>query len=196
MKKWNTSNHYNNYQKQLKELYRKQKAVRKYQHECLANEILCMGDTFYVENMNFTSLTRKAKKTEVSEKTQTYKRKKRFGKSVGNRAPSMLLTILERKLKYFNKPLIKIHTQKAKASQFNHETKEYNKKKLNQRWNNINGIKVQRDLYSAYLIMNINEDLESFNEEKCTLRFNEFIKKHTQEIQRLSKKDNLSCMGI
>ncbi|MDE7093636.1 MAG: transposase, partial [Oscillospiraceae bacterium] len=34
---WKKSNHYLNYQNQLKEIYRKQADVRKYQHECLAN---------------------------------------------------------------------------------------------------------------------------------------------------------------
>lgn len=39
---WNKSNHYVKYQNQLKELYRKQADVRKYQHECLANYIVSL----------------------------------------------------------------------------------------------------------------------------------------------------------
>ena len=120
-------------QYQLKELYRKQTTVRKYQHECLANTILSMGDTFYVEEMNITALTKRAKKTELSEKAGKIKKKKCFGKSIGNRAPVMLLTILDRKLHYYGKELIKMNTWEAKASQYNHYTGEYKKKSLSKR---------------------------------------------------------------
>ena len=41
---WNQSNHYIKYQKELKELYRKQLDIRKYQHECLANYIIFLGN--------------------------------------------------------------------------------------------------------------------------------------------------------
>ena len=143
---WNKSNHYIKYQKELKELNRKQADVRKYQHECLANHIISLGDNIYVETMNFSGLAKKSSKTEKNDKGK-FKKKKRFGKSIANRAPAMLLDIIDRKLSYYGKRLIKIDTWSAKASQFNHFEGTYNKKALSQRWNNFNGIKVQRDLY-------------------------------------------------
>lgn len=120
--------------------------------------------------MNFQGLAKKSTKTEKNDKGR-FKRKKHFGKSIGNRAPSMLLGIIDRKLSYYGKSLIKIDTWSAKASQFNHFDGTYNKKKLSQRWNNFNGIKVQRDLYSAFLIMNVAEDLKSFDMSKCNERY-------------------------
>ena len=62
--KWDKSNHYIKYQNILKELYRKQADIRKYQHECLANYIISLGNKIYVEKMNFAGLQRRAKKTE------------------------------------------------------------------------------------------------------------------------------------
>lgn len=59
---WNKSNHYLEYQNQLRELYRKQADVRKYQHECLANEIISLGDNIYVETMNFRGLAKESTK--------------------------------------------------------------------------------------------------------------------------------------
>lgn len=47
--RWNKSNHYIKYQNELKELYRKQADIRKYQHECLANYIISLGNKVYVE---------------------------------------------------------------------------------------------------------------------------------------------------
>ena len=116
----------------MKELYRKQAAVRRYQHECLANYIISLGDKFYVEKMNFSGLQRKAKKTEKNEDGR-FKRKKRFGKSIGNRAPAMLIEMLARKLNYFDIKLVKVSTFDTKASQFNHFDGTYTKKSLSQR---------------------------------------------------------------
>lgn len=192
---WNKSNHYLKYQNQLKELYRRQTDVRKYQHECLANEIISLGDTIYVETMNFRGLAKKSAKTEKNENGR-FKKKKRFGKSIGNRAPSMLLGIIDRKLSYYGKNLIKIDTWSAKASQFNHFDGTYNKKKLSQRWNDSNGIRVQRDLYSAFLIMNVAEDLKSFDINKCNERFENFYRLHNLEVERLSGHKNLSSIEI
>ena len=192
---WNKSNHYFKYQNQLKELYRKQADVRKYQHECLANQIISLGDNIYVEKMNFSGLSKRSTKTEKNDKGK-FKRKKRFGKSIGNRAPSMLLEIIDRKLSYYGKRLIKIDTWSAKASQFNHFDGTHNKKKLSQRWNDFNGIRVQRDMYSAFLIMNVAEDLKSFDINKCNERFENFYKLHNLEVDRLTGHKNLSSIGI
>lgn len=115
---WKKSNHYVKYQNELRELNRKQADVRKYQHECLANQIVSLGDNIYVETMNFAGLAKKSTKTEKNEQGK-FKRKKRFGKSIANRAPSMLLEIIDRKLSYYDRRLVKIDTWNAKASQFN-----------------------------------------------------------------------------
>ena len=192
---WNKSNHYVKYQNQLKELYRKQADVRKYQHECLANQIISLGDTIYVEKMNFSGLSKRSTKTEKNEKGR-FKRKKRFGKSIANRAPSMLLGIIDRKLSYYGKSLIKIDTWSAKASQYNHFDGTYNKKKLSQRWNDFNGVRVQRDMYAAFLIMNTAEDLRSFDTNKCNERFENFYRLHNLEVERLTGYKNLSSIGI
>lgn len=192
---WNKSNHYVKYQNKLKELYRKQTDVRKYQHECLANYIVSLGNNIYVEQMNFAGLQKKSIKTE-KDNSGKFKRKKRFGKSLANRAPAMLMTIINRKLTYYGLELIEINTFKAKASQFNHITGEYHKKSLSQRWNNLGGIKIQRDLYSAFLIMNISDDLENFDIKKCNDRFDNFKILHDIEIDRLSNTLTLSSMGI
>ena len=193
--KWNKSNHYIKDQNALKELYRKQADIRKYQHECLANYIISLGNKIYVEKMNFAGLQRRTKKTKKNDKGR-FKRKKRFGKSLANKAPSMLLTIINRKLEYFGEKLIEIDTFSAKASQFNHFDGTYTKKTLSQRWNDFNGIKIQRDMYSAFLIMNISDDLKSFDIDKCNDRFENFYRLHNLEVDRLTGKNNLSSIAI
>lgn len=193
--RWNESNHYIKYKNMLKELYRKQSDVRKYQHECLANDIIELGNKFYVETMNFSGLVKKSTKTEKN-KQGRFKRKKRFGKSIANRAPAMLLEIINRKLLYYGNELIEIDTWNAKASQFNHFDETYKKKTLSRRWNDFNGIKVQRDMYSAFLIMNTAGDLKSFNIDKCNERFKNFYRLHNLEVDRLIGHKNLSSIAI
>lgn len=192
---WKKSNHYIKYQNELRELYRKQVAIRRYQHECLANYIISLGNKMYVEKMNFAGLQKRAKKTEKNDKGK-FMRKKRFGKSLAIKAPSMLLTIINRKLGYYGEQLIKIDTSEAKASQFNHFDGTYTKKSLSQRWNNFDGVKIQRDLYSAFLIMNIADDLKSFDIDKCNDRFENFYWLHNLEVERLTGKNNLSSISI
>ena len=89
-----------------------------------------------------------------------------------------------------------VNTYEAKASQFNHFDGTYTKKSLSQRWNDFNGIKIQRDMYSAFLIMNINDDLKSFDIDKCNERFENFYRLHNLEVNRLTGNKNLSSIAI
>ena len=167
------------------------------QHFILANEILAMGNVIFVENMNFKALQKRSKETTKNEKTGKFNSKKRFGKSLANKAPAMFLTILKQKAEASGGALTKINTKKAKASQFNHLNLEYNKKKLSERWNLMpDGNKIQRDLYSAFLIKNINDDLETFNIENCNKEYNNFLKLHNVEIARLQGVKTPSSTGV
>lgn len=89
--KWIYSNHYNKLKSQRKEIYRKQTEIRKQDHYKMINELLILGDKFYVETMNYKGLQKRSKKTEKNDKGK-FKKKKRFGKSLANKAPSMFLT--------------------------------------------------------------------------------------------------------
>lgn len=186
--KWVKSNRYIKVQNKLRELYRKQADVREYQHQLLSNYILSLGNKIKVEEMNFKGLQKRSKKTEKNDKGK-FKRKKRFGKSLANKAPAKLLTILDNKLKYFGEKLIKVNTKEVKASQYNHLNCRYNKKKLSQRWNDLNGIKIQRDLYSAFLIQHVNDDLCNINQEECKRDFERFKILHDKEIERLNNSE-------
>ena len=196
-KKWIRSKRYMKTLYRLRYISEKLARMRRMQHEMTANYIISLGDHIAVETMNFKGLAKRSTKTEISEKTGRYKRKKRFGKSIANRAPAMLLDIVNRKLGYYDKKLIKIDTQKARASQYNHMDGTYTKKSLSQRWNHFdNGLDIQRDLYSAFLIMNINDDLETFNIEKCHERFEKFCILHDIEIQRLSASKHIKSFRL
>lgn len=107
----------------------------------------------------------------------------------------MLLTILKNKVESKGGRYIEINTYKVKASQYNHLNQQYNKKKLSQRWNYFHDIKVQRDMYSAFLIKNVDR-LESINNDKCNEQFKNFLINHNREIERLQGLNNLSSIGV
>lgn len=196
---WNFSNRYIKAKNKLKDLYRKQADIRKQDHNIMTNGIISQCDTVKVESMNFKGLQTRSKNTTVNEKTARINKKKRFGKSLANKAPSMFVTILKNKIESKGGLYIEVNTYKVKASQYNHLNEEYNKKKLSQRWNyfeyNNENIKVQRDIYSAYLIKNV-DGLENINNEKCIKVFDSFLEYHDKEVLRLQGLNNLSSIGI
>jgi hypothetical protein len=196
---WVKSKKYLRAQNELRDIQRKQASIRKQSHEKLANFIISLGDRILVETMQFAGLQKRSKKTTINTKNGKFNKKKRFGKSLANKAPSMLIEIINRKLKYYGMEILKINTQKVKASQYNHFTGEYNKKELKDRWNE--DIQIQRDCYSAFLIMNVENDLELINRELCNKTYDNFKTLHDVEINRLKEMkisgiNLISSMGI
>lgn len=196
--KWVYSNRYVKLRNQYRELHRKNRMVRKQDHESLSNQLLLMGDTFFVEKMSFKGLQKRSNKTEKNKKGR-FKKKKRFGRTLSNRAPSMLLSCLERKLKYNGLKLNKVNTTKVRASQYNHFDDTYTKKLLSKRWNDFGGILIQRDLYSSFLLMNMvhDKDLDKIDRDLCFKTFDVFLKLHDELISKLRKEPHtLKSMGI
>ena len=188
---WILTKNYKRNLLKLKDAYRRKSVYVKETHCNLANEILSLGDNIYTETMNFKALAKKSTKpVELNEKTGKNKRKKRFGKSILDKSPSLFLTILENKLKFEGQTLKKVNTQTFKASQYNHIEDKYIKKPLSQRINKFEDITIQRDLYSAYLLMNSNKDLKTTNKTLCKMNFNTFVKNHNLCIKEL-KNENI-----
>ncbi|KUO72749.1 MAG: hypothetical protein APF81_00585 [Desulfosporosinus sp. BRH_c37] len=113
---WVKSKHYQSDQLKLQRIQSKLRCIRKQSHNSLANEIISLGTEVNVERMSFKGLQKRAKKTTKNEKGKI-KSKKRFGKSLANKAPAMFLTILDNKLKHLGTELHRIKTAEVKASQ-------------------------------------------------------------------------------
>ncbi len=194
----NKSKCYQRTQRELKYIQHCQAETRKRQHIELANHLLTLGDRFYVENMAWPSLTRRAKETAVSEKTGRIKRKKRFGKSVANKAPAALIAVLRQKCVSLGLPGVIDVPLSLKASQYNHQSGEYTPKPLSQRWNKMpDGENIQRDLYSAFLLQHYDPQTNSFNLQLLQQDYPQFVQHHHQAIQRLSAIPKTpSSMGI
>lgn len=195
--RWKKSRSYKRLAMRKRSLERGRAACRKCRHEALADRILSLGDEVYTEEMSYTSLQRRKKETTVNGRGR-YDRKGRFGKSLGNGAPALLLSILDRKLGYEGRSLRRVNTRTFRASQYNHVTDEYVKKRLSKRYNTIDGRWVQRDLYSAFLLMNSCASLENANRALCIETYETFLANHDRCIDGLmgSGRKLLSSFGI
>ena len=196
--KWGYSKHYRELAGKVRELERKNAAIRKYEHTCLANSILALGDEVYIETMQFKGLQRRAKETKI-DKNGRYQKKKRFGKSLANKAPSSFITLLEAKLNQYGGVLYKLDTVNFRASQYDHTSDAYRKCLLSERWKVLaDGSSVQRDLYSAFLIMNSKPTLDQCDRELCSHTFEDFKILHDAEIDRMKQNNRkyLSSFGI
>lgn len=194
----NKSRRYRKLQHQLAFLQSQQAELRVRQHTKLANHLLSLGDCFFVEDMVWPSLTRRAKETEISEKTGKYKRKKRFGKSIANKAPATLIRILTQKCSSLGIPGVVKVPPSVKASQYNHLTNTYEKKSLSQRWNIMpDGRKIQRDLYSAFLLQHVSPQSNQFDVDALHRNYEHFVTLHDNVICELSHAPKtIASMGI
>ena len=200
--RWIKSNNYIKTQNKLRDIQGKMARIRKQSHEELANYVLSLGNIIKVETMSYSGLQARSKNTTINETTGKFNKKKRFGKSLASKAPSMFLEILNRKLKYESLWLFKVNTYKVKASQYNPFTDEYIKKQLSQRWNEFEEFKIQRDLMSGLIIKNVIIDdkmkLDIIDRDKLLSEFDNFKTLHDVEIERIKNSDNrlISSMGI
>jgi putative transposase len=135
-KTWYKSGRQRRTEARLAELYRKQAAHRKSLHGQLVNRILRMGNVYKLEDISYRAFQR------------------RFGRSVGMRAPGMFVAHLKRKAASADAKVDEFPTRPTKLSQTCHGCGKVAKKPLSQRWHVCDcGVVAQRDLYSAFLAM-------------------------------------------
>ena len=198
---WNDSNRYKELRRELAELRRKKAAIRKQKHIERANALLKEGDTFIVENNPISSWTTRAKETKVNEKTGKIQKKKRFGKSVANHAPSMFVSILENKVKSLGGDLVKVDTKNA-ASQYDFTNNSFTKHELKERNVTLsNGDTHQRDMLAAFNLQHLQYDEKAdkqYDTEAMTADYERFCQLEQEEILRYKnkvKKDDRGTIG-
>lgn len=176
-RKWIRSKHYKKLQFRRKSLERRYADAVNTCHHRLANKIASKADIVYVEKMSFHGLARKSKSA-VKKADGRFKSRKRFGRSIGNHAPAAFLMILGNRLASCGGRLIKIDTVSFRASQYNHVTDDYVRKKLSCRGSFVGGRYVQRDLYSAFLLKNSIDTGTAADRQKCIDSFPMFLMTH------------------
>ena len=174
---WSNSNQYFKTKNRLAEIQRKQSAHRKSLHGNLANRILSQGNQVKTEKLSYKSFQRN------------------YGKSVGFRAPSMLVEMLRRKAERAGGAMTEFSTFKTRLSQFCHACGEYTKKPLSQRVHKCCDLSIQRDIYSAFLALSVDNnalDVPAVNNRWQGLEANlRAASKHASEIGKAAKEQHL-----
>lgn len=197
-KTWIKSKRYQKKQKKLQNLHRILAENRKYAHNEDVNMIRSKCDVSFVEIMNFQGLQKRAKETTINEKTGKINKKKRYGKSILNRSPAYYVKQMNYRFEVTGGHVQKVNTWTFKASQYDHTLDDTNKKQLSKRWHVFDdGTKIQRDLYSAFLLYCSNETFTKPNKVMCDERFKSFTDLHDQFIIHVQQqKKHIKNSGI
>ena len=133
--RWKQSRGYQATRRRKASRERRLSAHRKSLHGRLVHQIVSVGNTILTEKISYQGW------------------QKQYGRSVGLRAPGMLIAHLRRTVASTGGTLIEVPTRSTKLSQYCHGCSQMVRKPLSQRWHQCPcGIgPVQRDLYSAFL---------------------------------------------
>ena len=197
---WNDSKRYKALRKEMSELQRRQAAIRKQQHIDRANDLLKEGDTFIVENNPIKGWAARAMETKIDEKTGRFKSKKGRGKSIGNHAPAMFVTILENKVKSLGGKVVKVDTKNA-ASRYDFTDESFTDHGYDRKITLSNGDTHQRDMLAAFNLQHLKYDeaeKKQYDREAMAQDYDRFCELEQAEIMRYKtkeKKDDRSTIG-
>jgi len=185
-KTWVYSNHYKKARAKIKDLHRKAATNRKLSHNEDINKLRSMGSELIIEPMNIKALQKKTKTVTKNEKTGKYNRRKRFGKSILRRSPGYFIEQAKYRFNCSGGRVQEVNNQTFKASQYDHQLNDTKKKQLSQRWHVFDDkTKVQRDLYSAFLLYCTDETFQEPDHGICTNFFESFLKMHDRCINEI-----------
>ncbi len=208
---WQYSNGYLKARQKLKSLYRQKAASIKQSHEKLINELLADSVNFVIEDKSFKELKKKKgalerqnKPTDIVKKDGTvkqvykFKRRKQYGRSIKDRAPSEFVTILKRKATLYGGTVTAVDNKVFKVHQYDHVADEYVPTQHKKIFKVADGQKVQRNLYNAFLLKNATSDLSRPDRDECILRFDDFVNRQDQLIQQIkeNKTSKKACFGF
>jgi len=139
---WKTSKGYEQTRRRKAAKERKLAAHRKSLHGQKVHAIVKQGHTVILEKISYKAW------------------QKRYGRSVGLRAPGMFVAFLKRTVASTGGALIEVPTRNSKLSQWCHGCGACVNKPLSQRWHHCScGIgPIQRDLYAAFLAATLDAD--------------------------------------
>ena len=190
-KTWKKSNRYKKLHFQYRNTCRIAAENRHFAINEEVNHMRALGNVFITEPKNAKKLQKRSKKTERQDKPSViqksdgtsqlvykYKRKKRHGKSIKNRCPGYFQAQAKAKFERTGGVYIEVPVT-YRASQYDHTCNKYIKKALSQRMYELtDGIRVQRDWYSSFLMYCIGTDLQNISRYKCKRYFSELYEKY------------------
>lgn len=150
------------------------------------NYLRSLGNIFVTEPKNAKNLKKRTKNTAKNENGKN-NRKKRFGKSIKNRCCGYFQAQIEKKFSATGGIYIEVSND-YRASQYDHTSDTYVKKKLSTRMYALSdGRVVQRDWYSSFLLYNIDEEGKAIDKKKCIDSFEMQYRRQREFIEWLKQ---------
>lgn len=181
---------------EVKEIERKIEAKREIDQYQFVNSILCEGNEFHYEKTDMKSLSKRSKGVRYN-KDGTCKSNKRYGKSIGDIAPSSLISKLEGKVKFLGGTWVDInqkdaratgtdHTRFGKSNNFNDYTKDeyYTKIKNGYAIKLSNDMVHDRDSHSAFNLKHFNNKTKSYNINEMNEDYSNFVNAEKDAFER------------
>lgn len=174
-KEWIYSNSYLVKRVQYNALNRSKTETTEMRQGELIKHILSMAHNIVIEDMDWNVLA-----------------KNNFGKSILIKSPGGFMTRLESEVKSVGGTFTRAAKYDTRASQYNHQTDEYIKKSQSDRTARglkLNGIdiSIQRDLYSSFLLANMDIETKKIDKSMCDKGFDSFILCHNITMGELRK---------
>lgn len=116
-RQWHFSKRYHRLARLRRSLYRQQRELSETRHRELVNRLIGLGSDFNIVKMNWQALAKRARTTK-KQKNSKYASKKRFGRSIANRAPGRFVTLYKNKVERLGGTFSEINTRAARASQY------------------------------------------------------------------------------
>ena len=179
-----------------KEIKRKMRAKRNVCEDEFVNKVLLEGNEIHVEKTNIKGMAKRAKGIRYK-KDGTYQSNKRYGKSIGNAAPSRVNGKIKNKFKYLGGTYIEInsidakatgtdHTKLTKSNNFSDYTKEeyYTKIENGKAIQLSNGDIHDRDAHSAFNLKHFNHITKKYDIIGMKEDYDKFCKAENDAFER------------
>lgn len=193
---WVNTGNYKDMKNKNAKLNRNKTIITKVSHAELVKYIMSYAHNVVIEPMDFPALAKKSTKESTRMKEingkmmEVQNSKKRLGGSVGKKSPALFMSMLKRAVEDVGGCYLLADKWNTKASQYNHQTGEYIKKDRSTRWNESmyymgEEVQIQRDLYSAFLLSNIDSKTRLINQKLCEIGFDDFVLLHNDCLENL-----------
>ena len=198
-KPWVKTNNYRRTLRQIRSLYWRLARNHEYANNETANHLRRLAKHVVTEPPNFKSLQKKTKKPKDGsvklDKNGRPARRKRHGLSLWRRCPGYFQARVKYKFESTGGTYTEVPKYDYRASQYDHTNGEYIKKGRNVRIYKLSdGTKVQRDLYSSFLLYMYDAATQNVDKADCRESFVRIYPMHQARVQYI-KEHNLKIMN-
>ena len=120
----------------------------------------------------------------------------RFGKHIKRRAPASLITLIQYKAKFRGRKFLEINVDEIVTSQLDHSTGEKTPLETSKRIRTIDNQLVQSDLYSAFILKNVDPDSATADLDSCKKDFDNFLTLQEETMNNLVLDKTTPSMGL